>query len=52
MWSYFEIKRFGCELRVSVAQFQVDYQTKKLYIVVIILKYRKSFLIILLLYIL
>jgi len=52
MSSYFEREMFGCELRVSVAQFQVDYQTKKLHIVAIILKYRKSFLIILLLYIL
>ena len=33
-------------------QFQVNYQIKELYIIAIILKYKKSFLIILLLYIL
>ena len=37
---------------MSVTQIQVNYQTRKLYIVAIILKYKKYFLIILLLYIL
>ena len=37
---------------MSVAQIQVKYQTKELHMVAIILKYKKSFLIILLLYIL
>ena len=35
-----------------MTQFQVDYQTKKLNIVAVILKYKKYFIIILLLYIL
>jgi len=35
-----------------VIQFQVDYQTKKLHMVAVILKYKKYFLIILLLHIL
>ena len=39
------------ELGASVIQFQVNYQTKELYIVNIILKYRKYFLIIILLHI-
>jgi len=47
----FQKRGFGCKLRVSVIQFQVDCQTKELHIVVIILKYRKFFLIIPLLYI-
>jgi len=37
---------------MSVAQIQVNYQTRELYIIAIVLKYRKYFLIILLLYIL
>jgi len=37
---------------MSVAQIQVDYQTKELHMVAIVLKYRKSFLIIILLCIL
>ena len=40
------------KLRMSVAQIQVDYQTKELHMMAIVLKYRKSFLIILLLCIL
>ena len=39
-------KGYSDSLRVNVAQFQVDYQTRKLYIVAIVLKYKMYFLII------
>ena len=51
-WSYFSDERDLEGNKASVAQIQVNYQTRKLYIVAIILKYKRYFLVILLLHIL